>query len=88
MRCSPNFAVPVMVLAVNTACVAALAQTPTYSIVGRTPSEAKIRYGYARHRPNPPASPSHTTMICSLRQRIGAKLEMHDLGHSALSPSA
>ena len=43
MRCSPKLAVPVMVLAVNVACVAAQAQTPTYSNVGRTPTQEEIR---------------------------------------------
>jgi S-disulfanyl-L-cysteine oxidoreductase SoxD len=43
MRCSPNLAVPVMVLAANIACLAALAQTPDYNNVGRTPSQEEIR---------------------------------------------
>ena len=42
MRYSLNLLVPGMVLAVNVACVAALAQTPTYN-VGRTPSKEEIK---------------------------------------------
>jgi S-disulfanyl-L-cysteine oxidoreductase SoxD len=45
MRCSPKFALEVlevMVVAFNVACAAALAQTPNYSNVGRTPSQAEI----------------------------------------------
>jgi len=41
MRCC-NLLVPGMALAVNVACVAALAQTPTYNL-GRTPSQEEIR---------------------------------------------
>ena len=42
MRCSPNLLVPGMALVLNVACVAALAQTPTYNL-GRTPSADEIR---------------------------------------------
>jgi S-disulfanyl-L-cysteine oxidoreductase SoxD len=43
MRCSRSLAVPVMVLIANLACLAALAQTPDYSNLGRTPSQEEIR---------------------------------------------
>jgi S-disulfanyl-L-cysteine oxidoreductase SoxD len=43
MRCSPNLALRVMVVAVNIAGVTVLAQTPTYSNVGRTPTQEEIR---------------------------------------------
>jgi S-disulfanyl-L-cysteine oxidoreductase SoxD len=42
MRCSPDRNLAVMVLAVTVAGVAALAQTPSYSGVGRTPSQQEI----------------------------------------------
>ena len=38
----PNLLVPVLALVVNVACVAALAQTPSYNL-GRTPSQEEIR---------------------------------------------
>ena len=40
-RCILNLLVPVMALALDVACVAALAQTPTYNL-GRTPTQAEI----------------------------------------------
>jgi S-disulfanyl-L-cysteine oxidoreductase SoxD len=42
MRCFLNLLVPVVALAVNAGCVAALAQTPTYNL-GSKPSEEEIR---------------------------------------------
>jgi S-disulfanyl-L-cysteine oxidoreductase SoxD len=43
MRCSPNRAITVMVLAANFACIAALAQTPDYNNIGRAPSQEEIK---------------------------------------------
>jgi len=44
MRCyNSNLLVPVMALILNVACVSALAQTPTYKNLGRTPNAEEIR---------------------------------------------